>query len=216
MQTFMRHPELKIKRARGFLLIVSILVVVVVALAIVALGYMTSADIRASAGHAQSEQAYFAAQSGIEVAINQFSQQDTACVSLVAAGNTNVAVGAGRFTITAATLYPTAAVASNLNGAIGTGPGVIMATSIANFAPHGRIRIADVGTNDEEIDYSLISNSAAVCTTAPCFVAWRRGANGTTARAHATNFAILQDTQCLIRSTGTVGTTERMMEATFK
>src|SRR5450432_2993266 len=160
----MRQPELNIKHARGFLLIVAIFVVVVVAIAIVALGYMTSADIRASSGHAQSEQAYFAAQSGIEVAINQFSQQDTACASLVAAGNSNVAVGTGRFTIALASIYPSGAVASTLNGAIvATSPGVIKATSIANFAPHGRIRIADGGTSDEEIDYSLISNSAAVC-----------------------------------------------------
>lgn len=214
----MRQPELKIKRARGFLLIVAILVVVVVALAIVALGYMTSADIRASSGHAQSEQAYFAAQSGIEVAIYQFSQLDTACLSLVAPANTNVAVGAGSFTITSATTpYPIKPLpASTLNGAIGANPGVIKATSIANFAPHGRIRIADGGINDEEIDYSSKSSSAAVCGAGSCFVAWRRGANGTTAVGHATNLAILQDDQCLIQSTGTAGTATRIMEATVK
>jgi hypothetical protein len=214
----MRHLELKIKRARGFLLIVALLVVVVVAVAIVALGYMTSADIRASSGHAQSEQAYFAAQSGIEVAINQFSQQDIACLSMVAATPANVAVGAGRFTITSATPYPIKPLpASTLNGAIAaTGLGVIKATSIANFAPHGRIRIADAGINDEEIDYSSTSSSAAVCGAGSCFVAWRRGANGTTVNAHATNLSILQDDQCLIRSTGTAGTATRIMEATVK
>ena len=216
----MRQPELNIKHARGFLLIVAILVVVVVAIAIVALGYMTSADIRASSGHAQSEQAYFAAQSGIEVAINQFSQQDTACASLVAAGNSNVAVGTGRFTITSAAIYPNGAISSTLavGGIATTGPGVIAASSIASFAPHGRIRIADGGTSDEEIDYSLISNSAAVCGTAPCFVAWRRGANGTTARTHAAGLPVrvLQDNQCLIRSTRTAGTATRIMEASVK
>lgn len=210
----MRRPELKIKRARGFLLIVAILVVVVVAVAIVALGYMTSADIRASSGHAQSEQAYFAAQSGIEVAINQFSQQDTACASLFAPGNTNVAVGAGRFTITSATIFPNGAVASTLGvgGIATTGPGVITASSNASFAPHGRIRIADGGTNDEEIDYS----SAAACGAVFCFIAWRRGANGTIPRTHIAGLSVLQDTQCLIRSTGTAGTATRIMEATVK
>src|SRR5471032_2305313 len=203
----MRQPELKIKHARGFLLIVALLVAVVVAIAIVALGYMTSADIRASSGHSQSAQAYFAAQSGIEVAINQFSQQDTACASLVAASNNNVAVGAGRFTITSATIYPTAPVASTLNGNLATtGAGVIAVTSIANFAPHGRIRIADGLNNDEEIDYSFTSNSAAVCGAAFCFVAWRRGANSTVASTHLGGSSVLQDTQCLIRSTGTAGT----------
>jgi Tfp pilus assembly protein PilX len=212
----MRQPELKIKRARGFLLIVAILLLVVVAVAIVALGYMTSADIRASSGHAQSEQAYFAAQSGIEVAIYQFSQLDTPCASLVSAGNTNVAVGAGRFTITSATPY--GPFASTLNGAIATtGPGVITtATSLANWAPHGRIRIADGLNNDEEIDYSFTSSSAALCGAAFCLVAWRRGANATTASTHLAGKAVLQDTQCLIRSTGTAGTATRIMEATVK
>lgn len=214
----MRQPELKIKRARGFLLIVAIVVLVIVAVAIAAMGYMTSADIRSSSGHAQSEQAYFAAQSGIEVAINQFSQQDTACASLVVAGNTNAAVGAGSFTITSATIYPTAAVVSTLTGGgiATTNLGVITATSIANFAPHGRIRIADGGINDEEIDYSSTSNSAAVCGAAPCFVASRRGANGTVARVHAAGLSVLQDKQCLIRSTGTVATATRIVEATVK
>jgi hypothetical protein len=203
---------------RGFLLIVAIVLLVVVALAIAAMGNMLSADIGSGSGNAQSEQAYFVAQSGIEVAIYQFSQQATACASLVAAGNTNAVVGPGSFTITSATIYPTAAVVSTLTGAgiVTIGDGAITATSIANFAPHGRIRIADGGNNDEEIDYSLTSNSAAVCGTAPCFVAFRRGANGTTARVHAAGLSVLQDTQCLIRSTATTGTATRVMEATVK
>jgi type II secretory pathway component PulK len=61
----MRQPELKFKRARGFLLIVAILVLVVIAVAIAAMGNMISADVRSSSGHAQSEQAYFAATSGV-------------------------------------------------------------------------------------------------------------------------------------------------------
>ena len=125
----MRQPELRIKRARGFLLIVAILMVVVVAVAIVALGYMTSADIRASSGHAQSEQAYFAAQSGIEVAIYQFSQLDTPCASLVTAGNTNVAVGAGRFTFPP----PKWAFPSPLGGVFSPPPPVVI------FAPPGKL-----------------------------------------------------------------------------
>jgi hypothetical protein len=149
----------------------------------------------------------------------------------VAAGNTNQQVGAGSFTITAATVYPIAPVSSTLSGAgiTTTTPGVITVTVTAgaftSYAPHGRIRI-----ENEEIDYSSTSTSAAVCGTAPCFTAWRRGANGTTAVTHAVGAvtgAVFQDDQCLIQSRGCAqvpagvapcpaGVPQRVLEATIK
>ena len=201
-------------RQRGQLLIAGIVLIVVIALMIATLGYLYVSSERSSTMHGQSDAAYFAARSGLEVGIYQFSQVGTACAALVAAGNTNQAVGAGSFTITAATLYPSpGAVASTLTGAGITTltPGVITVTSIANFAPHGRIRI-----ENEEIDYSSASALAAVCGAAPCFISWRRGANGTTAATHAAGINVFQDDQCLIRSTGTVGTSQRVLEATVK
>lgn len=200
-------------RQRGQLLVAGIVLIVVIALMIATLGYLYVSSERSSSLHGQSDAAYFVARSGLESAVFQFSQQGTACAALVGAGNTNVAVGQGSFTITSATLYPTAAVASTLSGAgiTTTTPGVITATSIANFAPHGRIRI-----ENEEIDYSSTSASAAVCGTAPCFISWRRGANGTAAATHAAGINVFQDDQCLIRSTGTVGTSQRILELTVK
>jgi Tfp pilus assembly protein PilX len=193
--------------------VAGIVLIVVIALMVVTLGFLYVSSERSSSLHGQSDAAYFVARSGLESATYQFSQLDTTCAALVAAGNTNQAVGAGSFTITAATLYPSAAVASTLTGAGMTTltPGVITATSIANFAPHGRIRI-----ENEEIDYSSTSASAAVCGTAPCFISWRRGANGTAAATHALGISVFQDDQCLIRSTGTVGTSQRILEATVK
>src|SRR5450759_5439744 len=104
----MRQPELKIKRARGFLLIVAILVLVVIAVAIAAMANMTSADIRSSSGHAQSEQAYFVAVSGLEVATREFAN-GTACASLTFPGGAiaSTQVGTGTFA-TLGKLYPTA------------------------------------------------------------------------------------------------------------
>jgi Tfp pilus assembly protein PilX len=201
-------------RQRGQLLVAGIVLIVVIALMVATLGYLYVSSERSSALHGQSDAAYFIARSGLESAIFQFSQLGTTCAGLVAAGNTNQAVGAGSFTITAATLYPSpGAVAATLSGAgiTTTTPGVITVTSIANFAPRGRIRI-----ENEEIDYSSTSASAAVCGTAPCFISWRRGANGTTAAVHAAGISVFQDDQCLIRSTGTVGTSQRILEATVK
>ncbi len=195
-------------RQRGQLLVAGVVLIVVVALMVVALGFLYVSSERSSTLHGQSDAAYFVARSGLEAAISQFSQQGTACASLVGPGNTNVAVGTGSFTITSATPYPAGAVASTLTGAGITtiAPGVITVTSVTNFALHGRIRI-----ENEEIDYS-----STVCGTPPCFISWRRGANGTVPATHAAGVSVFQDDQCLIRSTGTVGSTQRILEATVK
>jgi Tfp pilus assembly protein PilX len=208
-------------RQRGQLLVAGVVLIVVIALMIVTLGFLYVSSERSSTLHGQSDAAYFVARSGLESAVFQFSQQGTLCDALAAA-NTNIPVDTGSFTITTPAtsinrLYPTAAVSSTLSGAgiATTTPGIITVTvtagAFASYAPHGRIRI-----ENEEIDYSSASALATVCGTAPCFVAWRRGANGTTAATHAAGVAVFQDDQCLIRSTGTVGTSLRILEATVK
>jgi hypothetical protein len=196
-----------------------VVLLVVITLMIVTLGFLYVSSERSSTLHGQSDSAYFVAMSGLESAVYQFSQQPPAvwCTGLVAAGNTNQPVGQGSFTITAATVYPITAVSSTLSGAgiTTTTPGIITVTVTAgafgSYAPHGRIRI-----ENEEIDYSSTSTSAAACGTAPCFISWRRGANGTTAATHAAGVNVFQDGQCLIQSKGTVGTSVRTLEATVK
>ena len=214
----MRPLEPPLKRENGFLMVVAIMMLVVVALAIAALGFMASADTSSSSKHNQSDQAYFVAASGLEVAIFERSQQDQACtVAGLVTPNTNVTVGSGSFSITSATVYPTGAFTATLNagitsstvGAIGL---AFTVGSIANLAPHGRIRI-----DLEEIDYSSTSTSAALCgAAAACVIAWRRGANGTTAILHAAAASVFQDNQCLIQSTGRVTPAVRILEATVK
>ena len=96
----MRQRELKIKRVRGFLMIVAIVLLVVVALAIAAMGNMLSADISSSSVHAQSDQAYFAATSGTEYTRSLYLT-GTACGAGL---NATAAVGPGSFTTSNATL----------------------------------------------------------------------------------------------------------------
>lgn len=206
---------MRYKRQAGILIPAAVFLITVAAALIVGLGYLNSAGLGGSASHAQASQAFFVAQSGLEVAISQFSRSPPSpwCTGLVSAGNTNVAVGSGTFTVTSATAYPSGAIASTLTGSgiTNTVPGVITATSVANFAPRGRIRI-----DTEEIDYSQVSTSATVCGTAPCFVAWRRGANGTSAATHAAAVPIFQDSQCLVRVTGQVDASKRILEIILK
>ena len=187
----MQRPELKIKRARGFLLIVAIVVLVVIALAIAALGNMTSADIRSSSGHAQSEQAYFVAASGIEHASLQFGN-GTQCANL---SNTNVAAGAGSFS-TSGVLYVPAR--TTLNGAITAASTTINVASTAGYAPRGQVLI-----DDEYINYTSI--------TATSLLNAQRGASGSTAAAHITGTPVAQ-TMCVVTSTGVVGGARRVLQ----
>jgi Tfp pilus assembly protein PilX len=193
----MRHFDLKIRRARGFLLIVAVFVLVVVALAVVALGNMTSADIRSGTAHAQSEQAYFAAASGVEYASFQFGP-GTACGSSNI-NNATGTVGQARFTITTQTYLASTATTDN---PLAAGALAINVGSTAGFASHGRIWI-----DAEQMNYSG--------KTATSFTGVSRGQAGSTVTTHALGSTVSQD-QCLVKSTGASGSATRVVEAAIE
>ncbi len=197
----MRQPEPNIRRARGFLLIVAILVFVVIAVAIAALANMTSADIRSSSGHAQSEQAYFVATSGFEYASQRFGA-GTQCANLT---NTNIAVGAGRFTTSGVRYTPAR---TTLSAAIGAASTTIPVASIAGYAPRGQVRI-----DNEYINYASTSAVAGICNpaAAPCLLNAQRAASGSTAAAHVIATPVAQ-TMCVVTSTGTAGGAIRVLQ----
>jgi hypothetical protein len=178
----MRQIGLSFKRSRGFLLIVAILVVVVVAVAIAALGNMTSTDTRSSAGHLQSEQAYFAAVSGQEYARSLYLS-GTACGAGL---NTTQTVGNASFTTSGATLYNV----SSSTVTVDSGTSITVG-AMGAYAPFGRILI-----ESEEIFYGAISGNQ--------FVDLRRGMSGTTQVAHAAGTKVFQYL-CNLTSTGYAG-----------
>lgn len=181
-----------LKRARGFLLIVAVFVLVLVALAIVALGNMTSADIRAGTSHAQSEQAYFAATSGIEYANSQLGP-GTPCSGI---NNATAAVGQAQFTTTTQTYLAWTATTNNPLSATAT---TVNVSSTASFAAHGRIWI-----DAEQMNYSG--------KTATTFTGVTRGLANSTATTHALGSEVSQD-QCLVKSAGTSANATRVIEA---
>ena len=200
---------------RGALLMAAVVLVVIIAALVTAMSFLTVSYVGAGSNNMSSAQALFAAQSGLERALFQYTKSCTSCASLT---NSNLAIGDGtsstspaRFT-TSGTLYPTGAIASTLTGAGITATAyIIPVSSVTNFAPHGRIII-----ESEQIDYSCTSSSANCPCTPPCFIAWRRGANSTTAAVHASAVAVTQNNQCVIRSTGTAGAAQRILEATIQ
>src|SRR6267378_609742 len=155
---------------RGQILVAGIILITVIALMIATLAYLYVAGERGGALHNQSDSAYFAAKSGLDVATQQLAS-GTACAAL---NNNNVAVGNGTFTTTGTNYIVTAGV--TVVGGVTAAATVIPVNSIAALAPHGRVRI-----NNEEINYADTSNTLAVCGAAPCLVGARRGMAGTTA-----------------------------------
>jgi len=191
----LRQPELNIKRARGFLLIVAILVLVVIAVAIAALGNMTSADIRASSGHAQSEQAYFAATSGIEYATFQFGP-GTACNS---GSINNVTASVGQAQFTTATQTSLASTVTTIDNPLAASATTVNVASTAGFAAHGRIWI-----DAEQMNYTG--------KTTNTFTGVTRGLAGSAATTHVLGSPVSQ-AQCLVKSTGVSGGATRVVEA---
>jgi hypothetical protein len=199
---------------RGAVLITGIILIVVIALMVATLGFLYVSNLRSSSLHSGSEQAYFAAFSGLERATRVLNSPTLAgavapdvnrvpCASLTGdASVTAVTLVAnkGQFTVTGgAAVYPATPV--TLNGALNNVATVIPVTTLAalgGYSASGRIMI-----DRELIDYSGTSNVAATCGTAPCFVGARRGGGGTTAAAHATGTRVGQF-QCNVQSTGAV------------
>ncbi len=196
-------------RQRGQLLVAGVVLIVVVALMVVALGFLYVSSERSGVLHSQSGTAYAAAYSGIEAAKYQFST-GTACGSLT----NNQPVGSAQFSTLAGTLYPTAfaaTLASNIPaGSVSSVPLTFTSGSLTNLAPHGEITI---GT--ESIDYGGTS-ATGLCSPAPCLAGIVRGTNGTTAATHSAGAAITQASQCLITSTGTAGGATRKLESTVQ
>ncbi|MGB5079586.1 MAG: hypothetical protein WBO23_02455 [Burkholderiales bacterium] len=185
------------RRQRGQLLAAGIVLIVVVALMISALGFLYVSNQSSSVLHNSSGRAYYAARSGIEYAASRLGP-GTSCASLAPVAN--VAVGNESFSLTGTSSFVTGA------GRVAAGPVTATATTIGvdvdpalTYAPHGRIWI-----DQEQINYTGL--------TATSFTGATRGVGGTTATTHANGSRISQN-QCLVRSTGTSGNAIRILEA---
>ena len=181
---------------RGQFLVAGIVLIVVIALMIAALGYLYVSGESGGALHGQSERAYFAARSGIEYSSGQYFN-GSACSSL---NNANVPVGGAGVTFTL-TPTPTLYAPLTLTGttaALTAASASIPVTSTAGYAPYGRLLI-----DSELINYTS--------TTATNFNGLTRGVGGTTAAAHAAGVTVSQNL-CVVSSKGTAGNANRIVE----
>jgi len=186
-------------RQRGFLLVTAVVLIVIAALLISAMVFLSATDSETGASNTQSAQALFIAESGVERALYGFTKEGAACGSLAYTAG----LGQGSFTTTG-TLYAPAATA--LSAAISATDSVIPVASVAGYAPHGRIIIGS-----ESINYTGSSSSSCGAFSPPCLTGAARGASGSVAAAHALGAAVSQN-QCLIRSVGTVDNATRTVD----
>lgn len=184
---------------RGFLLVTAVVLIVIAALLISAMVYLSATSNESGAGNTQSGQALFVAESGIERALYGFAKEGTACGSLAYTAG----IGQGSFSTTG-TLYAPAATA--LSAAVSATDRFIPVASVAGYAPHGRVIVGS-----ESINYTGTSSSSCGAFSPPCLTGAARGAGGSTAAAHALGAAVSQN-QCLIRSVGTVNNATRTVD----
>lgn len=194
-----RNETQPLNRQRGFLLITAVVMIVVAALLLTVMLFLGATGNESSAGHSQSKQALFVAETGMERALYDF-KNGTACASLSYSG---VSIGQGSFTATG-TLYSPAG--TTLSSNINATDTYIPVASVAGYATHGRITIGS-----EAINYTGTSASSCGAFTPPCFTGVTRGAAGTTAAAHTSGTSVSQN-QCVIRSVGSVNSASRTVE----
>jgi hypothetical protein len=184
------------REQRGFLLMTAVILIVTVALLATVITFLSTGNVLSSAGHANSAQALFIAESGLERGIYGYKNGTwcTSLGSLVPPGT----VGEGDFTITGTFNIASVALGANITAT----DTVIPVASTAGFASHGRIRI-----ENEDMDYTAL--------TATSYTGAKRGVAGSAAAAHNTGATVnVVQNECVIRSTGTVatGNTRRVVE----
>lgn len=180
-------------RQQGYFLVLAIIFVMVIGIMGVAISQMYATRARISVAQQQGLQAFYIAESGLEIASrlligpNLVGGQGQTCDTLTGSALvTNASLLNGTFTATAigGALF---SATTTLSGAITSSSNSLTVASTSGLAPHGRIRIGS-----EAIDYASISGST--------LVGLNRGVANTVATSHASGTAI-SESICLVNVT---------------
>lgn len=194
----------------GFALIAAAFLILFVGLVGVMFARLIGASANTGADEILSAQAFYAAESGLErgarLLLSPTLSDRVACSGVTGdATVTNKALGgtaSGVFTLTGGTADYATTIAT-LSSPIGATDTVIPFTSAGTAPTYGMAASGRAMIDREEIAYSAIDSTAAVCGTAPCLVGVHRGLSDTTAVAHAAG-APLGQYQCGVTSQGGV------------
>lgn len=187
---------MKTSSQKGFLLISTIVMIVMIAFFTGIVLYVYSGSSRAGVSYTLSKRALYIAEAGMQRALYALTTTSVddptelvACTNLATHPHFNqVNFGGGQFQVNG-TYYNRS---STLQVALGAGNLIVLnSNDAATFAPQGRVFIGD-----EEIDYSGIIGSTSLAIA-------KRGAGGTPITTHPIGSTVTQDL-CYVRSTGAV------------
>ena len=161
------------KHQRGFLMIVTIVLLVVAAMLAVTMGFMVATSGSSASDNLQSGQALFLADSGIEYEARRMAQNIDWYRSSTDPTTTSgpQSLGAGMFATSSslpATLLRRRAAAGSVT---------ICAYTVDRFPSTGTIQIGDdISTGAEFVTYTGTTSSSAACNNLPAFTGAGRGA----------------------------------------
>jgi len=195
------------KFQRGFLLVTAVVLIVVAALVLSVMVYLSAVGNQSAVHNANAKQALFIAGTGLERGVRTLLSpvltERLSCGAITGDVNlTDFAFGAGRFTVTAGnggvTYYP----ATTLKANVSATDSIIPVNNLSGYANAGRVLI-----DREAIDYYDVEPSnTAVCGGAantPCLVGAQRGRDGTVAVSHVSGTPVGQY-QCDLQAQGGV------------
>ncbi len=195
----MRH----VANEKGIALIGAVAVLMILSLMGAVVVSLVGTESFSAMHQAQSLDAYWVAETGAHRALTYLSRESGNCTAITDASDfTEVALGGGKFTVTADLFNPSPSAINDGDG-ITAADTTITVDDTTGFAPYGRIAI-----ESELINYTGISGND--------FTGAQRGVDGTTAATHADNTAVSQY-QCSIISTASIpggfGVAMRVVEA---
>lgn len=177
--------ERHLEKQRGYLLVVSIVLIIVLTLVGVLIINILKNQVSASSHVSKLNNAYNIAISGLEIAKREVIQNGKLCENL-GSSHTNESLFIGQFSTTGT--YNSAN--STLQSSIGTDNVAVTLANASNFAPAGIVKIGN-----EYIYYHSKSGNTLNTTV--------RGKGGSTITSHSANAAVSQN-QCFITATAGV------------
>lgn len=190
-----------IKKLKGSLLIAAVALITFIGFLGITAAYLFSNNAVSDANQANSTQALYLAQAGMERALrlvaNPVAASRLACASVTGNANlTNVALDGGRFTVTGTVFTPSA---TTLSAAITASATIIPLTTTSGYASSGAIIV-----DSESIDYGALGSGSTQCGGASaCLLGVVRGAGGTTAASHSAGATVTQGL-CRLVATGNI------------
>ncbi len=177
---------ISLQKSKGYFLVLAVIFIMVLGVMGTIMAQMFATRARVSAAQLQGLQAFYSAESALEISARLLTMPNLsgtpirlACGAITGTSSiTNAALSSGTFTITTINSSPIYSIDS-LSASITATDTTINAASTSGFAPSGKIII-----DHEAIDYAAISGNS--------FVGVTRGASGTTAAVHTSGAGIGQ------------------------